>query len=186
MSSIIGNENLGNTYSENFDQCMLGAQSEGKPVKKRTGLTSNRPFGSSLPQCDGSHQHCVLKGSDAGGSRTAQAAVYPQPMCDLLISEMQTTSRSIRSGGRAAEIHAHRLRDPQHHDHTLQKILPELRLLAEHRGQEFVEVFDAIVVPWARTALGAELSTLRYDKNLSNMQIVSLPEVHKKDGPETG
>ena len=185
MNVLIGNEGLDKTYSHVFDQCMLGAQSEGTPVKKHTGLTSNRPFHSSPPQCDGSHQHCVLRGSDGGGSRTAQAAVYPQPMCDLLISEMQAISDEIRSEGRAAEIHVQRLRDPQHHGHTLQNILPELRLLAEHRGQEFVDIFDAIVVPWARTALGAELSKLRYDENLSNMHIVSLPEVHKKVGLET-
>ena len=155
MNVLIGNGNLGPTYSHEFDQCMLGAHSEGTPVKKRTGLTSNRPFHSSPPQCDGSHQHCVLRGSDAGGSRTAQAAVYPQPMCDLLISEMQHTSDTIRSEGRAADTHAQRLRDPQHHSHTLRTLLPELCLLAEHRGQGFVDIFVAIVVPWARTAVGA-------------------------------
>ena len=38
MSSIIGNENLGKTHSYSFDQCMLGAHSEGAPAKKRTVL----------------------------------------------------------------------------------------------------------------------------------------------------
>ena len=176
MSTVIGNEDLGSTYSFLFDQCMLGAHSEGVPTEKRTGLWSNKPFRSPPPQCDGSHRHCILRGSDTGGSRTAQAAVYPKPMCALLISEIQATSDEIRSGGRAAEINAHRLRDPQHHGHTLQKILPELRLLAQHRGPEFLHVFDAIVVPWARTALGK-----RYDENLSMMHIVSLPEVHRRN-----
>ena len=99
-------------------------------------------------------------------------------MCDAVLNEIKDTSNEIRDGGRAAEIHLQRVRDYAHQVHTLQKILPEVRLLAEHRGQDYLNVFDSLVAPWAAQALGGELSRLRYDEHLSQMHIVSLPEVH--------
>lgn len=94
------------------------------------------------------------------------------------MQEAAHMSSEIRSGGRAAEIHTHRLRDIHHHQHTLQQIIPELRLLAEHRGQETLNVFDALVKPWVANAMGCTLTELKYDCNLSQMHIVSLPAVH--------
>ena len=53
-----------------------------------------------------------------------------------------------------------------------------MRLLAEHHGQDVLNIFDTLVKPWYANAMGSDLAELRYDKNLSHMQIVSLPQVH--------
>ena len=177
LRCLTGADAVVETHDFIFDQCMLGANSDGIPTKKATELRSNRPFHTQPPRCDGGHQHCILRGHDSGGSRTAQAAVYPQAMCDLILKETTATSSEIRSGGRAAEINTHRLRDVEHHQHTL-KHFPEMRLLAQHRGQEILNVFDALVKPWVANAMGCGLTELRYDGDLSQMHIVSLPEVH--------
>ena len=68
---------------------------------------------------------------------------------------------------------------------TLHKILPEVRLLAEHRGDQWLKLFDLMVEPWARHALGKPLTKLRYDAHLSQMQTVSWPEVHGTVGDES-
>ena len=96
MQVLTGTDGLEETYSFVFDQCMVGAESGGVPTKKRTQLTSNRQFHSEPPQCDRSHRHCVLRGADAGGSRTAQAAVYPQELCNLILKEVTAHSDQIR------------------------------------------------------------------------------------------
>ena len=49
-----------------------------------------------------------------------------------------------------------------------------------------MNVFDSLVLPWAKQALGMDLSVLKYDANLSNMHIVPLPEVHGKKMEEDG
>ena len=175
---LTGADPIQENFKYVFDQCMLGANSDGVPAKKKSEMRSNQAFTTQPPQCDGQHVHCILRGSDSGGSRTAQAAVYPPQLCNLILEEASNMSAKIQSGGRTAEIHLHRLRDVAHHQHTLQKILPEVRLLAEHQGQETLNVFDALVIPWARVALGGELTRLRYDVDLSEMQILSLPHVH--------
>ena len=53
-----------------------------------------------------------------------------------------------------------------------------MRLLAEHCGQKIPNIFDALVKPWVANAMGCELAVLPYDTDLSNMQIISFPEVH--------
>ena len=68
-------------------------------MKKRTQVLSNTRFHSDPPQCDGSHRHCILRGSDSMGSRTAQAAVYPQKMCDKILDEIRLTSSEIQHRG---------------------------------------------------------------------------------------
>ena len=49
-----------------------------------------------------------------------------------------------------------------------------------------MNVFDSLVVPWAKQALGMDLSVLKYDANLNNMHIVCLPEVHGKKMEDGG
>ena len=53
-----------------------------------------------------------------------------------------------------------------------------MRLLAQHRGQEILNIFDALVKPWVANAMGCELVELPYDRDLGALQIISLPEVH--------
>ena len=110
LSLLTGDDPLEPNFDFTFDQCMLGAHSENIPVKKRSTLLANRPFSSEPPQCDQSHQHCVLRGSDRFGVRTAQAAVYPPRLCSLLLDEISQTSDTITSGGRAAEINISQLK----------------------------------------------------------------------------
>ena len=160
---------------------MLGANSDGEPTKKTTELKGNRPFHSQPPRCDGSHRHCILRGHDSGGSRTAQAAVYPKAMCQLILDEVASTSEEIRSGGRTAEVQVAHLRDAAHHKRTLQKLLPELRLLAEHHGDKTLQIFDSLVKPWVVTAMGCELAVLPYDKDLTHLQIITLRQGNKKE-----
>ena len=181
LQVLTGADALDQVFPWVFDQCMLGAQVGGQAVKKRTQISSNSKFHSDPPQCDGSHTHCVLRGCDYTGSRTAQAAVYPPEMCRKILQEIRATSADICHGGRAAEVHLERLRDYGQQVHALQKILPEVRLLAQHRGEDWLRVFDAVVAPWAAQTLGGELDRLQYDAHLTKMHVISLPEVHGKN-----
>ena len=56
---------------------------------------------------------------------------------------------------------------------TLSKILPELRLLAVHKGKQYEKAFDKMVVPWAHHALGCVPHQLQYDADLSMLQILT-------------
>ena len=137
LSVLTGTDSLEKVYPWVFDQCMLGAHSQGEPTKKRTQLQSNKQFHSPPPQCDGSHRHCVLRGSDSLGSRTAQAAVYPQKMCDKILTEITLTSNEIQHGGRAADVHLHRVRDWHSQVHALQKFFQSyafLRSIVDQNG----------------------------------------------------
>ena len=67
-----------------FDQCMFGAQLADGYIKKATTTASNASLPELARRCDGGHGHVQLRGADKGGTRTAQAAVYPQGLCDGL------------------------------------------------------------------------------------------------------
>ena len=156
---------------------MLGTESDGVPTKKRTKLAASFPFKAEAPQCDGSHAHQVLHGRTNGVSRTAAAAVYPRALCNLVLDEVCGISQQQRLGGRVAEIDVDNMCCLDNMHTTLIKILPEIRLLAQHRGgQEWVAVFDGLVAPWAAQALGEELQVLPYDPHLSRLQAVLLGE----------
>ena len=99
MSLVTGKDAHLPHHSFIFDQCMIGAKMDGEHIKKRTRLESDFEFQRSAPTCDGTHKHMILRGSNKHGPRTAQAAVYPAAMCDLILNEIQTRSSKIRSGG---------------------------------------------------------------------------------------
>jgi hypothetical protein len=73
-----------------FDQCMLGLVSKvtRTPMKKRTRVMTNcpmlvdmlRPF-----QCDRSHVHEKIQGSEGGCKRSVWAQFYPAPFVKVLV-----------------------------------------------------------------------------------------------------
>ena len=115
-----------------IDQCMYGAVMDDLPVKKRTRLESSFPPHHQPRQCDHSHRHCVLRGNNAQGTRTAQAAMYPHPLCHAILDEVSHVSAEIRDGG-STGINTDSL-DIQDQGGPLFKILYELRVLAARRG----------------------------------------------------
>ena len=59
--------------------------------------------------CDHSHKHMVLRGHNKGITRTAQAAVYPHKLCEALVKEITTRSRTLRSEGSVAVVSAEKI-----------------------------------------------------------------------------
>ena len=173
MSLVTGRDAHLPHHSFIFDQCMMGAKMDGEYIKKKTRLESDFEFQQSAPTCDGTHKHMILRGSNKNGPRTAQAAVYPAAMCDLILDEIQTRSSKIRSGGRIPAFGANYVDEIEKKVPTLSKILPELRLLAVHKGKQYEKAFDKMVVPWARHALGCVPHQLQYDADLSMLQILT-------------
>ena len=180
LKAVAGKENVLDIIYWIFDQCMLGAKSGGKATKKRTKLAASFRFKAEAPQCDGSHTHQLLHGRANGVSRTAAAAVYPKELCTLILNEICGISQEQQLGGSVAEIDVDNLYCLDHVQTTLTKILPELRLLAQHKGgQAWVEIYDTLVAPWAEQALGEQLPVLTYDTNLSRLQTVLLKDASK-------
>ena len=52
INMIIGKDNLLNTFTWIFDQCMLGANSDGVATKKKTEMRSNKAFTTQPLRCD--------------------------------------------------------------------------------------------------------------------------------------
>ena len=96
---LTGRDALIKNFSWIFDQCMLGAESDGKPTKKRTKIAASFAFQAEPPQCDGSHVHEILRGRRGGVSRTAAAAVYPHELCNIILDEVASTSQQQQLGG---------------------------------------------------------------------------------------
>ena len=71
---------------------------EGQPIRKSTALLANRPIGEDV-KCSGGHTHCQLRGHGPGGLCTAQAAMYPQAMCELILELVTGTSHGAPAGG---------------------------------------------------------------------------------------
>ena len=173
MSLVTGRDAHLPHHSFIFDQCALGAKMDDEYIKKKTRLESDFEFQQTAPTCDGTHKHMILRGSNQKGSRTAQAAVYPAAMCDLILKEIQTRSSKIRSGGSVPAFGTKYVDELEKKVPTLSKILPELRLLAAHKGKQYEIVVDRMVVPWVCHALGCVPHQLQYDADLSMMQIFS-------------
>ena len=183
MSMITGRDAHLPHHSFVFDQCALGAKMDDEYIKKKTRFESDFEFEQIAPQCDGTHKHMILRGHNKNGSRTAQAAVYPEAMCDLILKEIQTRSSKIRSGGSVPAFGVKHVDELEKKVPTLSKILPELRLLAAHKGKQYEKAFDQLIVPWARHALGQVPHLLQYDADLSMMQIFSWKTVKDKTTP---
>ena len=98
MKAVVGKENVLDSISWIFDQCMLGAQSGGIATKKRTKFAASFRFTAEAPQCDGSHPHQLLHGRANGVSRTAAAAVYPKDFCELILNEICNISQEQQLG----------------------------------------------------------------------------------------
>jgi len=85
------------------DQCCFGLRAlNGKFYKKPTGwCTNSEAIAEALGQtCDGSHEHELILGSDAGGSRSRQAQRYPQALIDTILKayrkQLSKTNLAVR------------------------------------------------------------------------------------------
>mgnify|MGYP003333908855 CR=1 FL=1 len=85
-----------------FDQCMLGLKSKvhGMPMRKRTKIATNcrvtaARFAMRCCQCDRSHVHQTIQGSEGGVRRSVWAQMYPPGMVDLLARTSESDARSI-------------------------------------------------------------------------------------------
>ena len=77
-----------NVFLARGDQCCFGLRAlNGKFYKKPTGwCTNSEMISEALGQtCNGSHEHELILGSDAGGSRSRQAQRYPQALIDTIL-----------------------------------------------------------------------------------------------------
>ena len=77
-----------NVFLAKGDQCCFGLRAlNGKFFKKPTGwCTNSEVIAEALDQkCDGSHEHELVLGSDAGGSRSRQAQRYPQALINTIL-----------------------------------------------------------------------------------------------------
>ena len=84
-----------------LDQCMHGAEMDDGSVRKATDIVSNHAIPEVVVKCDGSHKHVHLEGRNKNGSRTAQAAVFPDQFCKNLLNATQRIA-TIPSGGRSS------------------------------------------------------------------------------------
>ena len=88
LPEVLSVARMSGVYAVNFDQCMLGLQApSGRPFKKRTRiLTNSVRLATSLArfQCDGSHAHQQIIGSEQGRSRSWWAQHYPPALCEIL------------------------------------------------------------------------------------------------------
>ena len=82
----------------NFDQCCLGLKSKvfGIPMRKRTKIMTNSQMVVTLfaqNQCDRSHIHQTIQGSEGGVRRSVWAQRYPPGMVSLLVQAAKYESR---------------------------------------------------------------------------------------------
>lgn len=84
--------NMPGVYSVDFDMCSCGMVSpHGKPVKKRTRiLTNSHCLACQLAerQCDRSHEHRPIEGSEGGYSMSTWCQRYPPGLVQLLAEAM--------------------------------------------------------------------------------------------------
>ena len=78
-----------------FDQCTMGLVSTvgNVPMKKRTRVMTNSMLlynALNGKDCDGSHKHQVIQGSEGGKKRSQSAQVYPNEM-------VHTICRALRA-----------------------------------------------------------------------------------------
>ena len=67
---------------------MFGAKLEDQAIQKKTIFQAGHVLPNDV-SCDGSHVHLHLRGVGPGGSRTAQAAMYPEQLCDDILDHLQ-------------------------------------------------------------------------------------------------
>ena len=77
-----------------LDQCGYGATIDDGPIKKSTSLMSDQVLPELTGRCTGDHVHVHLRGTSSKGSRTALSAVYPDALCDAILSAA-TRVRSV-------------------------------------------------------------------------------------------
>ena len=154
-------------HMHTLDQCMYGAVMEGKYVRKPTDLLSSASLNLSR-RCDCSHQHLQLQGANRSGSRTAQAAVYPDGLCDAVLREVGllrpgcppeggahgpvpssagrgSGAKPFPNGGRLS-ISTEFFTDSCEVRGTILKILTQLRVHALRQGRG--ELWDRVVGRW--------------------------------------
>ena len=126
-----------------FDQCPFGATMDGGFIQKSTDIESDQPLPELCRYCDRSHQHVHLRGSNKMGTRTAQAAVYPDGLCDAILQSVHRISTK-QSGGRIC-IQTTQLQGKDMIQ-SVSSILSELQLHAQRQGR--TAAWDLIVTPW--------------------------------------
>eukprot|EP00959_Pyramimonas_sp_CCMP1952_P073386 1533864-Pyramimonas_sp.AAC.1 len=108
-------------------------------------MISNYPLPELSQRCDGSHEHVHLRGSNKVGSKTAQAAVYPDDLCRAILQTVQRISTTQRGG--SISIQASHLSDFDMLQ-AIGAVLGELRVHAQRQGR--LAAWDHIVTPWLR------------------------------------
>ena len=92
-----------NVFLARGDQCCFGLRAlNGKFYKKPTGwCTNSETISEALGQtCDGSHEHELVLGSDAGGPRSRQAQRYPPALINTILKayrkQLSITNLAVR------------------------------------------------------------------------------------------
>ena len=133
-------------HIQHLDQCMLGGELEGKPVRKSTYVQSNHSLGPPV-RCDKQHTHLQLRGTGPMGSRTACSAVYPEPFVNLLLDQVPQTAPD---GGRIDRGTTHFDSDSTHIRQVVHMRLGELKDRAVQRGM--LSLWIKLVEPWMGTS----------------------------------
>ena len=75
-------------YAVEFDMCSVGTMSPRlQPIKKRTRILTNDSYlveRLKVCQCDKSHLHCQIQGSQDGYRLSTWAQVYPPGLVSIL------------------------------------------------------------------------------------------------------
>jgi len=82
-----------------LDQCAYGASMDGGLIRKSTEMRSDGPMTELNRSCSGEHEHVHLRGTNKRGSRTAQAAVYPDELCQTIVDKTVKRVSTTQSGG---------------------------------------------------------------------------------------
>ena len=135
----------GERLPHQLDQCPYGATIDGGPILKATDIESDQPLASLERYCDQSHQHVQLRGSNAQGARTAQAAVYPDALCSAILEVVQQLA-TTNSGGMSW-----RLASMKGSPELIPSVNSSLATLYGLAGQQDrIEAWALIMTPWLR------------------------------------
>ena len=138
-------------HKSKLDQCMYGAELEGKHIEKNTTIVSDTPVAGLDRRCDRAHEHLVLRGGGPDGSRTASAARYPDPLCNAILTAVKNINKNAtpKDGGRRTPSFSFCEPDEFREMNKMEQIvlyLEPLRTVARDHGYE--ELFENLVDPW--------------------------------------
>lgn len=91
LEEIVSVQKMPGVYTVDFDMCSCGLLSPaGVPVKKRTRIMTNSYFLVSAlkeKQCDRSHEHRPIEGTELGHTMSKWCQVYPPGLVSILADE---------------------------------------------------------------------------------------------------